>query len=258
MRRLHRDQKTVIHHIQVLVSEKLVTVTKGRRGTANTYRLHLSPMKEWMSSNEADKLKRQLRAAAKLKWKHKDKAFKADLENIYIVDGCVKGAVKGETNRERRLRQYPLVTVQEIPVERKPAERKPAGLTGDHTSFLESTGEFPICSPGSVRGVCLCRQSGVVPSVTIKAFIRTWLSRAIARPTRCAHTAQRLIFQIGSATGRVSASHIVRGYCCCIAVESCVCPDTQRVIVLSTFRAALPTNRMNSSHYFVKARTEKK
>src|ERR1700730_14678070 len=140
MRRLHRDQKTVIHHIQVLVNEKLVTVTKGRRGTANTYRLHLSPMKEWISSNEADKLKRQLRAAAKLKWKHKDKVFKADLENIYIVDGCVKGAIKGETNRERRLRQYPLVTVQEIPAERKPAG-KLGGMSGRSSGRARGSAE---------------------------------------------------------------------------------------------------------------------
>jgi DNA-binding MarR family transcriptional regulator len=35
-RRTRRDRKTIIRHIQVLVAEKLVTVTKGVNGTSNT------------------------------------------------------------------------------------------------------------------------------------------------------------------------------------------------------------------------------
>jgi hypothetical protein len=49
-------------------------------------------MKSWTSADEAETLKRQQRAVAKLKWKRKDKVTKTDLENIYLVDGCVKAA----------------------------------------------------------------------------------------------------------------------------------------------------------------------
>src|ERR1700737_3988279 len=113
-KRVGRDQRTITRHFQILENEKLLTVTKNKNGTSNTYSLHLSPMKEWISTDEADMLKRQQRAAAKLKWKRKDKVAKTDLENIHIVDGCVKGCIKDETNRERRLRQHRLITVETI------------------------------------------------------------------------------------------------------------------------------------------------
>ena len=103
-RRTRRDRKTIIRHIQVLVAEKLVTVTKGVNGTSNTYSIHLSPMIDWTIADEADALSRQRRVASKLKWRHKDKVTKGDLENIVMRGGFVTGAVKDETNRERRLR----------------------------------------------------------------------------------------------------------------------------------------------------------
>jgi DNA-binding transcriptional ArsR family regulator len=113
-KRVGRDQRTITRHFKILENEKLLTVTKNKNGTSSTYSLHLSPMKDWTSADEAETLKRQQRAAAKLKWKRKDKVTKTDLENIYIVDGCVKGCIEHETNRDRRLRQHHLITVVEI------------------------------------------------------------------------------------------------------------------------------------------------
>ena len=72
-RRTRRDRKTIIRHIQILVAEKLVTVTKGVNGTSNTYSIHLSPMSDWMTSDEADALRRKSRLVAKQRWRHKDK-----------------------------------------------------------------------------------------------------------------------------------------------------------------------------------------
>jgi hypothetical protein len=48
-------------------------------------------MSHWTTADEADALRRQRRAAAKLKWRHKDKVTKSDLENIVMRGGCVTG-----------------------------------------------------------------------------------------------------------------------------------------------------------------------
>jgi hypothetical protein len=113
-RRTRRDRKTIIRHIQILVAEKLVTVTKGVNGTSNTYSIHLSPMSDWMTSDEADALRRKSRTAAKERWRHKDKVTKSDLENVVMRGGCVTGAVKDETNRERRLRLTRIMHITQV------------------------------------------------------------------------------------------------------------------------------------------------
>jgi len=88
-------------------------VTKGVNGTSNTYSIHLSPMSDWTTADEADALRRQRRAAAKLKWRHKDKVTKRDLGNIVMRGGCVTG-VKDETNRERRLRLTRIMHITQV------------------------------------------------------------------------------------------------------------------------------------------------
>ena len=113
-RRTRRDRKTIIRHIQILVAEKLVTVTKGLNGTSNTYSIHLSPMSDWMTSDEADALRRKSRAAAKQRWRHKDKVTKSDLENVVMRGGCVTGVLKDETNRERRLRLMRIMHITQV------------------------------------------------------------------------------------------------------------------------------------------------
>jgi len=113
-RRTRRDRKTIIRHIQILVAEKLVTVTKVVNGTSNTYSIHLSPMSDWMTSDEADALRRKSRAAAKQRWRHKDKVTKSDLENVVMRGGCVTGALKDETNRERRLRLTRIMHITQV------------------------------------------------------------------------------------------------------------------------------------------------
>ena len=113
-RRTRRDRKTIIRHIKILVAEMLVTVTKGVMGTSNTYSVHLSPMSDWMTSDEADALRRKSRAAVKQRWRHKDKATKSDLENVVMRGGCVTGAVKDETNRERRLRLTRIMHITQV------------------------------------------------------------------------------------------------------------------------------------------------
>jgi len=46
-------------------------------------------------------------------------------------------------------------------------------LTADRTSFLESTGEFPFAAQAVCEECASADNRGVVPSVTISAFIRT-------------------------------------------------------------------------------------
>jgi hypothetical protein len=71
-------------------------------------------MSDWMTSDEADALRRKSRAAAKQKWRHKEKVTKSDLENVVMRGGCVTGAVKDETNRERRLRLTRIIHITQV------------------------------------------------------------------------------------------------------------------------------------------------
>jgi hypothetical protein len=50
----------------------------------------------------------------KLKWRHKDKVTKSDLKNLVMRGGCVTGAVKDETNRERHLRLTRIMHITQV------------------------------------------------------------------------------------------------------------------------------------------------